>query len=293
MRMFAQSTDPFIFYNLPFKKGEKTRDFQHYFHTNKSQEFFINLVNYIKYNDYYQNSEIMAFLYGFISHYVLDSTIHPFIIYKTGVFDKNNEDTFKYQGGHTLMENFLDNYLIKQREHITPYEFKFYDFCFDFTKFSKELVEVINYAFKETFNFDNFGTYYQKALKDMYFYLKYFRYDKYGIKMKIYKGVDKLTRPITFKLQTISYYTPLKDDKNYLNNNHTIWYNPVSKKDKHKESFVELYSISLFKTKNIIRDVNSYLKGNEKINLKKVFDNSSYLTGKNCNNKNIMKYFEY
>ena len=43
LRMFAQSTDSFIFYNLLKKKDQKIRDFQSYFHTNKTREFFINL----------------------------------------------------------------------------------------------------------------------------------------------------------------------------------------------------------------------------------------------------------
>ena len=51
LRMFAQSTDPFIFYNLLRKKDQKIRDFQSHFHQNKTSEFFINLVNYIKYNN--------------------------------------------------------------------------------------------------------------------------------------------------------------------------------------------------------------------------------------------------
>ena len=44
--------------------------------------------------------------------------------------------------------------------------------------------------------------------------------------------------------------------------------------------------------KKIITDVNSYLKDTKKINLKNVFKNYSYLTGKDCNNKNKLKYFE-
>lgn len=292
LRMFSQSTDAFIFYNLLKKKDQKIRDFQAFFHNNKSQEFFINLVNYIKYNNYYQNSEIMAFLYGFISHYVLDSKLHPFIIYKTGVFNESDVSTYKYRNKHEYMENFLDNYMIKQRENITPYSFKFYDYSFDLTPFSKELIEVIDYAFKETFNFHNFSIYYYKSLKDMHRALKYLRYDKYGIKMFCYKTIDKLTSNKTFKLQAISYHTPLKDEFDYLNNNHSTWIHPCLKREKHNESFIELYSIALKDTKKIITDVNSYLKGTKKVNLKTVFNNYSYVTGKDCNNKNKLKYFE-
>ena len=292
LRMFAQSTDSFIFYNLLKRKDQHIRNFQTFFHTNKSEEFFINLINYIKYNDYYQNSEIMSFLYGYISHYVLDYTIHPYIIYKTGFFNKNDKETYKYRNKHNYMETFIDNYMIKQRENIIPYGFKFYDFIFDLRPFSKELIEVIDYAFKETYNFKNFSKYYYHSLKDMYKSLKYLRYDKYGIKIFIYKGLDRFTNSKAFKLQSISYHTNLKDKNNYLNANHTTWFHPTTKKEKHQESFIELYSIALHETKNIITNVNYYLKDTKKVNLKKIFKNYSYLTGKNCNNKNKLKYFE-
>lgn len=293
LRMFAQSTDPFIFYKLGNKKGKKIREFQSHFHKNKSQEFFLNLINYIKYNNYYQNKEIMAFLYGFISHYVLDSTVHPYVHYKCGYVKKDDPSTYKYKNQHEYMENFLDNYLIKQRKNIDPYKYKFYDYCFMLKPFSKELVEVIDYAFKETFNFNNFSTYYYKALKDMYFYLKYFRYDRYGIKMFIYKSVDRFTKPNMFRLEAISYHRPLKDVNNYLNLNHQEWCHPCLKREKHKESFIELYAMALKEAMRIIRDVNNYLKGTKKVDLKKDFKNLSYSTGKNCDNKNELKYFEY
>ena len=293
LRMFSQSTDPFIFYKLYNKKAAKMRGFQSFFHMNKSQDFFINLINYIKYNNYYQNKEIMAFLYGFISHYVLDSTIHPFIYYKTGKVKKDDPSTYKYQNGHEYMENFLDIYLIKQRKHTNPYKYKFYDYCFNIKPFSRELKEVMDYTFKETFNFNNFSKHYYQALKDMYFCLKHFRYDKYGHKMFIYKTFDKLTKPNTFKLEAISYYRPLKDENDYLNLDHKIWCHPCLKREKQQESFIELYSIALKEALRIIKDVNSYLKGTRKVDLKKVFKNLSYLTGKDCNNKNKVKYFEY
>ena len=292
LRTFAQSTDPLIFYNLLSKKDKKIRDFQGYFHTNKTLEFFTNLINYIKYNNYYKNSEIMAFLYGFLSHYILDSKMHPFIFYKTGLFNEDDPTTYKYRNKHEYMENFLDNYLIKQKEGICPYEFKFYNFWYSKEPFSKELTEVIDYTFKETFNIEHFSKYYYKALNDMYKSLKYLRYDKYGIKMFIYKSIDKLTSDKTFKLQAISYHTNLKDENNYLNANHSTWTHPSLKREKHNESFIELYSIALKDAKKMITDVNSYFKDTKKINLTNVFKNYSYLTGKNCNNKNKLKYFE-
>ena len=53
LRMFGQSTDSLMFYNLfSLLPGKDIRKFQKYFHENKTQEFFVNLINYIKEKDY-------------------------------------------------------------------------------------------------------------------------------------------------------------------------------------------------------------------------------------------------
>ena len=41
LRMFGQSTDSMMFYNIEnLKKGKNLRKFQYFFHTTKTQEFF-------------------------------------------------------------------------------------------------------------------------------------------------------------------------------------------------------------------------------------------------------------
>lgn len=294
IRMFAQGMDPFFFYHkISLKNGKKQQDFALYFHTNKTREFFINLVNYIKYNDYYQVPDVMAYLYGFISHYVLDSTIHPYVFYKTGEFIKGDKESYKYKGLHHNMEVFIDNYLINNREKGKVYSFQFYDFCFDFTPFSKELEEVIDYAFKETFGITEMSKFYKQALKDMHFALKYFRYDKTGIKKCIYTVCEKITPKTMFPFSTISYHVSLTDKRNYLNNDHTKWNHPCLKREKHEESVDELYNKALDEALSIIKKVNYYIKDTKKIDLNKVFKNLSYKTGKDCDKDYKLKYFEF
>lgn len=93
-------------------------------------------------------------------------------------------------------------------------------------------------------------------------------------------------------MKAISYHTKLTDDKNYLNLNHSSWNHPGFKNQKHNESFLELYLIALHKANETISNVNAYLKDTKKVDLKKVFTNLSYVSGKNCNTKNNFKYFE-
>lgn len=294
LRMFAQGMDPFFFYHkISLKNGKKQQDFALYFHTNKTREFFINLVNYIKYNNYYQIPDVMAYLYGFIAHYVLDSTIHPYVFYKTGEWKKTDKETYKYRGLHHNMEVFLDNYLISKREQEKVHSFKFYDYCFEFKHFSKELEEVIDYAFKETFGINEMSNFYKQALKDMHFALKYFRYDKTGVKRMVYTTCEAITPKSFFPFSVISYHISTDDKKNYLNLNKEEWCHPCLKREKHTDSFDELYDKSLQEALDIIKKVNAYIKDTKKVDLTKVFKNLSYKTGKDCAKDYELKYFEF
>ncbi len=294
LRMFAQGMDPFFFYHkISLKNGKKQQDFALYFHTNKTREFFINLVNYIKYNNYYQIPDVMAYLYGFIAHYVLDSTIHPYVFYKTGEWKKTDKESYKYRGLHHNMEVFLDNYLISKREQEKVHSFKFYDYCFEFKPFSKELEEVIDYAFKETFGINEMSNFYKQALKDMHFALKYFRYDKIGVKRIVYTTCEAITSKSFFPFSVISYHISTDDKKNYLNLDKQEWCHPCLKREKHTDSFDELYDKSLQEALDIIKKVNAYIKDTKKVDLTKVFKNLSYKTGKDCAKDNELKYFEF
>ena len=52
VKMFGQCVDALMFYNLfSILPGKKIRKFDKYFHTHKTQDFFVNLINFIKEND--------------------------------------------------------------------------------------------------------------------------------------------------------------------------------------------------------------------------------------------------
>ena len=293
LKTFGQSIDSLMFYNLfSILPGKKIRDFQKYFHTNKTQEFFINLINYIKENDYTEDIDVNSFLVGAICHYVLDSTVHPYIYYKTGYFNKNDKSTYKYNNVHTFMETFLDNDMIKRRESINPYKFNISKFSFDTSKFSNELNDTIKYTFKETFDVDNMDKIYYKSLKQMRNSIFIFRQDRYGIKKFFYKLADTFTSKRVFRFEAISYHYPLNDRHNFLNENHKLWRNPCDYSLTSEESFLDLYLRALKLTKVMICASFDYINGKD-IELEKVFINKSYITGLDCELDKELKYFEF
>lgn len=291
---FAQSLDPLFLYDVKkLKKKSTFREFAHYFHKNKVREFFINLINYIKYNNLKNNSEIMAFLYGFLSHYILDSTFHPYVIYKTGIFNKEKKETYKYFGKHHLMETYLDKEFINLRENINPTKYKIYNLL-NTSAFSKELNKLIDITFKETFNVNNMSKFYYKAIIDMKFLYKHLRYDPRGFKLFLYKLISPLTKyKLPSDIRYISYHYKEKNLNHFLNFKKKKWTYPTHKSIKRNDSVRDLYLNALNKCTNLIKEINDYLYFDKKIDLNKLIDNLSYQTGIDCNKNQELKYFEF
>lgn len=294
LKMFAQSTDSLMFYNiLNLKKGKNIRKYQSITHYTKTNEFFTNLITHIKENKYYEDPQILSFLYGFISHFCLDSNIHPYIIYKTGYFNKKDKESIKYNGLHHYIETFFDNYLIKEKLNMNPKNFDISNFCFTSIKFSNNLKDTIDFTFKKTYGLNNMSKIYYISLKQMKSILSIFRKDKYGIKKKSYKVMDKLTPKNTFVLDSLSYNQDLNKYKKYLNDENKIWNYPIDKNIISTMSFKELYNYSLEECIYIINNINEYFFNNKEININKLFKNRSYVTGIDCENKSPQKYFEF
>lgn len=293
LKMFGQNTDPLKFYNVEYLiTGKKIRDLQYYFHTNKCGDFLINLCKIIKQKKLHNNSEVLSFLYGFICHYVLDSNIHPYVVYKTGMFDPKDRTTYKYNQLHTYMENYIDLDIIKKNGCKNPYSFRIDKFCFDTNKFSNELNNIIDEVYYETYNIKNMSKYYYKSLKHMKRFIRRYRYDRFGIKKFLFSIIDLIIPRRFFRFKAISYHENNKKHDYYLNINKDIWYNPQDSNIKSNETFYEIYDRSIRDAVNIINSINKYFDG-KKINLEKVIGNKSYITGLDCNIKKQLKKFAF
>lgn len=295
-KVFGQGPDPYFFYDFHLTKKSKdiykiNRAMQH---TNVNKHF-TKLINYINENSYYSNANIMSYLYGQICHFVLDSTIHPYIIYSTGMYQDNNINTYKYNGLHEEMEYFIDCYLIWKREKVLPKDYKVYKHLFDIDGFSNELRETIDDVVYDVYGFKDAGNIYYKSIIDMKRFYYIFNYDKYGIKKIIYSIMDFICKDRCVKKKELSFNINPSSKLHYLNMEKNIWNHPCIINEKYDLSFFELYDIAILKAINIINSVDDMLK-NKKIDnkkLEKLFNNLHYGTGKDCNLDLEYQYFKF
>lgn len=295
LKVFSQGPDVLFFHNsFNFKESKALRRLGVITHKNKTRLFFNNLITYIKDNKLTNNKEVISLLYGFILHYTLDYTIHPFVIYKTGKFDRKDKRTYKYNGLHNDMEVFFDCYLINNYESMPPKKFNINKFCFPIDNFSKETILAIDNVFKTTFKKNNIGNEYLKSYIIMKKLYRLLRYDRYGFKRKIYNIIDFITPKHVLNKKNIAYSMKYKRKIHYMNLEKKEWNHPIYKQELYNYSLIELYDIAIKKAINIIERTNDLIfnkKSMEDIN--NIFQNLSYTTGKDCELKIKEKYFEF
>lgn len=294
LNTFAQSMDTFNFYSLFFpikKESGKVRKLAGTFHHTKTDEFFNVLINYIKDNKLSDDVIVMTFLYGLITHYVLDSTIHPFVEYKCGRFSPKDKSTYKYNAKHHEMETFIDIYML-ERHKIESKKYKTHNEIFKIKDFPESLKKVMNYTYSKVFAFQDFDKYYLHSIKDMKNTFKVFRYDPHKYKKNLYKIFDKITPKVVLNAKFLSYSYIPKDAHLYLNNEHKTWFYPYDTSKKLNYSYDDLYEIALSKCEKIIIDVNKYIKGKKKIEISSLF-NLSYATGLDLKIPEINPKYEF
>jgi len=290
---FAQSHDYLFYYTFDFKNNKIIRELGHYAHHHNTQAYLLNIVKYIKDNHLEDNQQVVAYLYGSVTHYCLDSTCHPYIFYKTGVARKNKKETYKYRGEHNHMEKDLDAIIYKR------YTNKNYNHCNlnrDIIKnphFNQELCQAISFAYNETYQIPDIAKYYQKSIKDTKIINALVINDYLGIKRLLYKLIDFITHHRFGYIQAYSTHI-LHPDLSYLNNEHKKWNHPAFKERTYTYSFDDLYEESLKKSVNIIQKINEVLYEDKSIDyLKEYIPDLDYATGVKISESRRMDYFEY
>ena len=288
---FAQSHD-YLYYYTFHKDAKKIKDLGNKGHKNSTQAYFINMINNIKDLKLTKDGYALSYLYGSLCHYVMDSMCHPFIFYKTGAWNHDDKNTYKYRGGHTMMEKSIDAIYYKK---IYGKEYKYCNVSKDIIGkpiFSKELGNLIDKTWKDTYNEDNMAIKYLKGIKDAKFIYSVVINDCFGIKRTIYKFIDLITDHRNY----IQYYSThiTNPDMSLLNLENKEWNNPANKELKYTSSFIDLFNEGVLKVLKIIEVIDMYF--DDKVDIKyvcKYIPDLSYSNGLLLKDYKPMQYFEY
>ena len=281
----AQGPDP-LYYNVSKKVREEYKYYADRMHDTNTRLLFKNMVSYVK---GHLNTETYSFLVGFICHYALDVSIHPYVYYNTGEYRKDDPETHQYKGLHLKFERSIDAVIIQKDFGIPSRKFKLYKEYLPKVDVPEVVCNVMEYTLKNTYGKDNGGNMYKIAIKKMHKNARNVITDRFGIKKAISKFLDLFGKNDIF-LQDLSFFNHVEKKYDFLNEKKNTWYHPVTNTPSN-ESVDDLFEKARVFALNLIKQVDDYLHDKNKVNLEDVFTNLSFNTGLDCDLHDKVKYF--
>lgn len=282
--MFSQSHDILFYYIGKNKKYYKSIGKKG--HHKNTKQFIITTINCIKNNNLETNKQCMSYLFGILTHYYLDSTLHPYIFYKTGVY-RNNNATQKYKGQHNNFERQIDKLIYEKTYKKNYNDCKIEEEIIPKVILDTKLTSLLDIAYSKTYKEDNMSKIIIKGYNTMRLFHKLIVNDPKNIKNKIYKIIDKI-----FNTNLKYYTTSIKANKDILNLKKNNWYHPSDMKNKNNISIIDLINIANKECTKTINEVIKYLR-DERNDLNDIIKDIDYSTGLEIKDNKKMRYFEY
>jgi len=230
-------------------------------HAKDTGEYFKTLLKLIKNNKLQDNSEVMAFLYGQIDHFILDAIMHPLIYYMTEEMPKEY-----LMNPHGLVESLIDDYVMNKFERSDEIYYKKTNIS------SHKLNKLINEAYRKVYKVNNTSIKYYFGMILINIYDSLIRRDKLFLAKSLMKLIN---------LGDISYHKDYQLALPYLNLENDLWFDPETGEN-HHESFDNLWNKASEVALETIQDVNMYLYQDKKIRNFFINNNTSFNTGLPC-----------
>ncbi len=287
----SQGPDIFFYY-LPGFLNPQTLNLGLLLHKHSTQEYLIALLDNSKMLSTERRKIAIAYISGYLSHYGLDSKTHPYIYYKSGFKQKGQIITsMKHSLQHRKLETTIDTLLLKNLTNKKPSDKSLWEF-FDLSHEEEYLISTI---ISRSLNFA-YGRYVSQKktaniLKHVVLVTKYFQSTE-GKQKKVLEFLEDLTigEEVCDSLSA--------DQKDYgnidfLNLNKDFWHTPWDNTVRNHKTFVELYNEGL--SFGTLCANNAYLYQQGFISskyLRKILQNLSMASGKDCNENLNWKHFQ-
>ena len=235
-------------------------------HDKNSKYFFECLLRTVKLCKYQDNKEIIAFLYGQLEHFILDSTFHPYIYYVTPSMPR-----YYIANSHMTFELWLDDYFLNKYKSNEKDNYSKHNITHKLTR------DFINYVYKKIYGCKHASEKYDLGI-NAFLTLENARKDNNQL-------IPNISRILG--ISDISYYDS-KRIHPYLNTDRDVWYNPFNLEE-HHESLNELWNKSVELYLQIVEDVNRFLYDDKELKNSIINGNLSYDTGLDCKlNKRLL-----
>ena len=233
-------------------------------HTTRCGDFLTALA--LRARDGESREEIFSYLAGFLCHYALDSTLHPYIVWQT-------TETWPFPEAHRDMEHAMDAALLK-REGFWGERHPVTDHHMTRIQLPESLDADLDAVYGEVYGWRNVRSALNRS------YLRY---------RKLYRFMEKprslfaflATVIPTHTVRSISYSRSSFLDLDAENTEHQAWKWPCAPEQTSAESAEELYARALEDAVRMIEDCRAFAADGafDEAELRRRLGNRSYLSG--------------
>lgn len=274
----AQGPDVFFFHRVfpVVMPGKSERKVGNQLHNSKPEDIFDAFKEYL---EICENKDIAkSYIYGFILHYALDRTCHPYVY---AFVDKYVAENSKLNNStvHNQIEIGMDTYLLHKKlgiEDASTYE---PEKVIDATQEERiEISKAISFIIKRVCDKDIAPETCKQAIDDMVDLEHKLRNQK-GMTKAIALSIEVPLAPVlkNFKFSSMIKPKEWKKCEKYANIEKNEWRSPYQIEITRNESFEELYDFAKRDGKMLLEGFEKMLLGDE--DAKHLTKNISFLTG--------------
>ena len=265
---------PDVWFSYRFYNGRKKQN-KHLrggrMHREKTGEFLLALAERCRIAA--DRDVLFSYLAGFLCHYALDKTAHPYIVYRTGQYD-GTEETRKYRGNHTLLERAIDHTFLKSWGR-TLWSAPITGKILRMKKIPESIAEDLDAVYGSVYGWEDVSKDLTICAKDQrlfYFLVQ----DPTGILNEIVKYADNgVSKQEYFSL---SYAGRDQGSTDILNLKKLPWRHPNDPEIRSDESFTELFERAAEEAVRLILAAKAWVSGNDS-EFPEILGSDSYETG--------------
>lgn len=248
--IFAQSFDFLFYYKFYSYRGKFIRNLGKFCHHHNSQAYLLNIITYLEKHQLTNKADMLAYLNGSLTHYILDTTMHPYINFLSK-FKKNTN------GNHRQIEFNIDAYYYELNHQKPFYQYDLPNHLLRPKIFNHRLKMVLNKIYETTFNVKEIGNIYNQSYNETHYLFRLVRVDKYGIKKFFYQLLDLITGSSDRRFACLSYHIKPVSTA-FLNQSNESWFNLANSKQIYRDSWEELFVKAQNQCVALIKSVDLY-----------------------------------
>jgi hypothetical protein len=290
----AQGPDIFFYYKaVPWVEYDGAEKLGFIMHDSSTGDFFVESLGYIrkmKKRDPEKHKDLLVYIAGYLCHFALDLTAHPFIHYTAGINTRENNSAFRYHIYHKQLESIIDAYMLKLKDGKQAHRFRDFELIEGVSRYQEVLEEFYIFIIDRVYGVKLSRDQLKNAIGDISHILKVL-YDPWNLKVWFFRLFESFYRK---NGEITSSMRPRKIDPemDYMNHKHKTWWHPCRKEMRSSKSFLDLYDDALKESEVLLEGACGFISnGLDDSGIRSIIDNRSYSTGIECGTEKDLKYF--